>query len=241
MTSDHGEFYTNLLTVDTDAVAVGAFLTVGTETDVATVTGGETLRASGTTDGSGNLTVVYGAQAIENAPASEASDDLSYVDAAAAAVAGFTPSGGVTFHVSRAISTYTYAVRIIGAASLEKDFSLTPGQAYTFRLWLSSDHNYLWNPFAMTLTSGVNTAGSGRNGDTPDVQLAATILADGTGVVHFNAHSPSTFGHANTYYIAGLTIEGVTGGGATAVFRDRLTCGAVGYGETGGGELERAA
>jgi hypothetical protein len=167
--------------------------------------------------------------AIATVPAidtsTELTDALDYANEAAANLADFTATGDVAFNTGQDLGPYTTSISLTGVSSLAKDFALSPGGVYRFKLWLGSAGTFVWIPAAMTLTSGVNTVGSGRNGDTPDVELSAVILADGTGVVHFNAHTGVILSFTNTYYIAGLTIETLAPGAPTTgrVVTSRLT------------------
>jgi hypothetical protein len=253
--------YAHYLTVDTDAVAVNAFLeVVGGDTVVATVAGGETLVARGMTDGSGNLTLRWGAQDIENAPASSGIDEIQdNADQAAAEADGWTftntasPSTGNVFLFNQSDDVGPYSNSFVlkthnngyyvqtGSLKAEKTFTVVNGQSYRVKVWAGSTTGNAWySALSLTVISGANSRHTDINGTEADQQLdSASITADGTSLlVRLSVNSGNTYALNQLWPLAHLTVDGISGGGANLTFREIPACLGSGTGQSGDVEPE---
>jgi hypothetical protein len=109
------------------------------------------------------------------------------------------------------------------SAQMQKVFSLTPGANYTFRLWADTQGGggtFWFIPMSMTAASGANHASDSINGGESAQQLAASVTADGTGLVTLTIKANSGIGgFTSPFWVSGLPIT--TGGGAAVAFGGR--------------------
>jgi hypothetical protein len=239
--------YTFYLTVNPDA-DVPVFFTAGTDTATSEGTGAQTLSVHATTDGSGNLTLVWGVATIEDAPDASGSDDLSHADQAAAEAAGWvftnTNTGGsFAFDTGYDIDGFLTSMSLlaknngVGHLRMERTFSVVNGQNYRGRLWAdASGTEPWWSAMTLTLTSGANTFGDSINGGVASKHLDVTIAANGVSLtVRIEIAPVAFFNGVKPWRVAGFTLDGLSGGGAAIVFSDLGVCEGSGLGDGGTG------
>jgi hypothetical protein len=260
--------YEGYLTVELDA-GVEAFLeVVGGDRATFTGPGTHTLVARGDTDGSGNQSVAWGVTDIGTAPASAGVVEIQdYADRAAAEADGWTftntasPSTGniFTFNDPEDVGPYPtsfkmtshnngYGVQIgTGYLQAEKTFTVVNGQSYQVKVWAGSHTGNAWYATAVIVViSGATSHSADINGTEADQILApAAITASGTSLtVRLKIKSEGVFAPNQPWRFAHLTVDGLSGGGAVATFRDIPSCVGTGFGQAGGLEpepLRRAA
>lgn len=253
------EQYTFYLTVNTTAVAVNAYLeVVGGDTTTALLTGDRVLAARGDANGSGEITVHYGAQEIQNASGTSSSA-LDYASQAAAEADGWTITFtandmAITWGDSHAVGGgFTQAVKMTlnggawsaaGTFRMEKTFAAVSGLSYHASVykdalngpWFESVDFYIENSAGTRAHYSGNGSGSGGQALLTTGNLTAT---DATIKVVLGKGAGYQINHVNEqYWLAGLSLIGVAGGGAIVRFKNLGSClgDGVGDGGTGNGD-----
>ena len=247
--------YTWLLAYTTDTADVEPFLEVdGGDRDTGTSTTG-TLRVSGTTDGSANITLRFGVAEAGAAPSSSTSDAMAYADQAAAEAGGWTitnttSNGTISYDNPGPVGAFTHCIGMArngpgsggGFMTFLKEFSLTPSAQYNGSLWVDPDGTG-FEELAMRIENSDNTSArtlhAGGTKPTGQFFTAGNMTTKPDGIVRVRIQLTTGFGspHSDKYLWAGFQLTQVGGAVTTDVsFTGGITfCEGTGPGDGGTG------
>lgn len=238
--------HTFYMLVNPSVAAVEAFIEVdGGDRTTATVTGSQSLRVRGTTNGSGEITLRFGAAEVGAVPGTLLlDDDLNYATIADYVTAGWTTvtTGGGSLSVESDPALTDGQAHVLkasvhnsGTAYITKTFTVTPSVALNLKGWSRNDVDRGWDTSTrIDFSPGPTASNRFATWDQEDLNTTPS----GTSIAVKVGRMGGFFGIGGTYYglFSRITLDdGSAPGGGTVTFNTLTYCEGSGTGDGGTG------